>query len=225
MDRPYDVITFDCYGTLIDWEGGIFAVMDAAARKEGFALDRDPLLRAYAEIEPQVEAEAFRDYREVLAETASRVAARFGWTLRAPDAAFLPESLPNWEPFPDTNAALSRLSKEGYRLGILSNVDDDLLAGTREKLSAPFSLVITAQQVRSYKPGPRHFEAARAKIGDARWLHAAQSYFHDVAPCVGLGIPSAWINRKGELPTGPAVPDHEFSTLAQLADALCEQED
>ena len=225
MDRPYDIITFDCYGTLIDWEEGIFAAVSEAAAREGRTLDRDSVLRAYAEIEPAVEAEPYRPYRAVLAETASRTARRFGWNLTAEHASFLAESLPRWEPFPDTNRALSRLDAAGYRLGILSNIDDDLLASTLRKFDVSFTLVLTARQLRSYKPALRHFESARERVGDARWLHAAQSYFHDVVPAHGLGIPVAWINRKGELAAGPAVPDYEFSSLGQLADALCETED
>ena len=221
MERIYDVITFDCYGTLIDWEEGISSAILAAARRDGRALDREQVLRAYAEIEPQVEMETFRPYREVLAETALRLAERFGWSLDRNRAGFLAESLPSWRPFGDTNAALARLSDAGYRLGILSNVDDDLIASTRKKLSEEFSLVITAQQVRSYKPGYAHFETAREKIGDARWLHAAQSYFHDIVPARALGIPCAWINRKREPPSGTARPDLEVDTLAGLAEALC----
>ena len=221
MDRIYDIVTFDCYGTLIDWEEGISSAILAAARREGKILDRESVLRAYAEIEPQVEGETFRPYRATLAETASRVAARFGWSLPAERAAFLAESLPSWNPFPDTNPALDRLTKSGYRLGILSNTDDDLLARTLESLEAPFSLILTAQQLRSYKPGYRHFEAARAQLGEARWLHAAQSYFHDVVPAHALCIPVAWINRKHELPSGTARPDLEFESLSQLADVLC----
>ncbi|MGH9440782.1 MAG: HAD family hydrolase [Thermoanaerobaculia bacterium] len=221
MDRVFDVVTFDCYGTLIDWEEGISSAILSAAERDGRELERAAVLRAYSEIEPQVEGESFRPYREVLAETASRVAARFGWELPAERASFLAESLPRWKPFPDTNAALARLASQGYRLGILSNTDDDLLAATRESLTASFSLVLTAQQMRSYKPGYRHFEAARAQLGEARWLHAAQSYFHDVVPAHSLCIPSAWINRKGEAPSGTARPDFEFPSLAQMADFLC----
>ena len=123
-------------------------------------------------------------------------------------------------PFPDTNPALTRLSQAGYALGILSNVDDDLLAGTLRHLEVNFSLLITAQQVRSYKPAPGHFAAARGRIGSQRWLHAVQSYFHDVTPAVEHGIPVAWINRKGARVTGAAQPDSEFPTLTDLADWL-----
>jgi 2-haloalkanoic acid dehalogenase type II len=221
VDRVYDIVTFDCYGTLIDWEDGISSAILAAALREGRELDRNVVLRAYSEIEPQVESEPYRPYRDVLAETASRVAARLGWDLPASRASFLAESLPGWKPFPDTNPALDRLVAAGYRLGILSNTDDDLLAGTRESLAAPFSLVLTAQQLRSYKPGYRHFEAARTQLGEARWLHAAQSYFHDVVPAHSLCIPVAWINRKHESPSGTARPDFEFGSLAELADVLC----
>ncbi len=217
MGRAYDIITFDCYGTLIDWEGGIWEAFTQAAAADGVKLDRAALLRAYAEVEPAVEAEAYRSYRAVLTETARRVAARLGWSLPKDRAGFLAESLPRWRPFADTNPALERLVAAGYRLGILSNVDDDLLAGTRRHLTAKFDLLITAQQVGSYKPAHGHFLRARERIGGERWLHAAQSYFHDVVPARALGIPVAWINRKGETATGTARPDRELRTLADLA--------
>jgi 2-haloalkanoic acid dehalogenase type II len=216
----FDIITFDCYGTLIDWEGGISDAFMTAALSDGVTLDRETVLAAYAELEPVVEAEAYRSYHEVLAETARRVAARLGWPLAPDRASFLPESLPRWRPFPDTNAALERLAAAGFRLGILSNVDDDLLAGTRLHFTVPFELIITAQQVGSYKPAHGHFLTARERIGEARWLHAAQSYFHDIVPARSLGITSAWINRKAEAPSGPERPDREFRTLAELADWL-----
>jgi len=112
------------------------------------------------------------------------------------------------------------LSRAGYELGILSNVDDDLLAGTRRHFTVDFSLLVTAQQVRSYKPAAGHFTTARVRIGDQRWLHAAQSYFHDITPAVAHRIPVAWINRKGQQPTGAVRPDREFRTLTELADWL-----
>jgi 2-haloalkanoic acid dehalogenase type II len=214
--RPYDVVTFDCYGTLIDWERGI---REALARI-GARPDPAAALAAYHEIEPVVEAETYRSYREVLTETTRRVAARLGWPVDDGRASLVAESLPGWPPFPDTNAALERLASAGYRLGILSNVDDDLLAGTRRHLRAPFDIVITAQQVRAYKPAPAHFETARRRVEGRRWLHAAQSYFHDVVPARAQAVPVAWINRKDERPGGEARPDREFRTLAELADWL-----
>ena len=213
--RRYDIVTFDCYGTLIDWERGIAN----AFRDAGLELDRDGVLRAYAEHEPAAEAPPFRPYRDVLGDTARRVARALGWD--AADSSFLAESLPSWTPFPDTNAALARLRGAGYRLGILSNVDDDLLAATRRHLSVDFDLVITAQQVRSYKPGHAHFVAARSAIGGAPWLHAAESNFHDIVPTNALGIENAWINRRGALPLAGGVPTlGEFRDLAALADAI-----
>lgn len=218
--RPYDIVTFDCYGTLIDWRGGIAGAFAAAAAADSVTLDRDAVLAAYAEIEPVVEHEAYRSYRDVLTETAHRVAARLGWPRGQGRGRFLPESLPSWPPFSDTNGALERLVSAGYRLGILSNVDDDLLAGTRRHFTVPFEVIVTAQQVGSYKPAPGHFVTARALIGDRRWLHAAQSYFHDVVPARAHAIPVAWINRHGEAPSGPARPDRELRTLTELADWL-----
>ncbi len=220
MSRLYDIVTFDCYGTLIDWESGIRAAFLAAAAAEGFALEGAAVVAAYADLEPGVEAGAHRAYRDVLAETARRVAARLGWRLAEDRAGFLAQSLARWPPFPDTNPALARLAAAGYRLGILSNVDDDLLASTRAHFAAGFDLLVTAQQVGAYKPAHDHFVEARRRIGDARWLHAAQSHFHDVVPARALGIPVAWINRKGEAPSGGVGPDHEFHTLTELADWL-----
>jgi 2-haloalkanoic acid dehalogenase type II len=220
MARPWDVVTFDCYGTLIDWESGIGAWFEAAAAGDGIALARPELLAAYAAIEPAVEAEAFRSYRDVLAETARRVANRLAWPLTLERARGLADSLPSWKPFPDTNPALERLAAAGYRLGILSNVDDDLLAGTLRHLTVPFDLLVTAQQVCSYKPSPGHFETARRRIGESRWLHAARSHFHDVVPCRALGIPVAWVNRSAEPGHAGTRPDLEVRTLAGLADAL-----
>src|SRR5688572_6431741 len=145
MPPKYEVITFDCYGTLIDWESGIRQAFRDAARADGFALDDASIIPAYAEAEAVVEREAYRPYREILAESALRAAAKLGWKPRRP---FLADSLGSWKPFPDTNAALERLAASGHRLGILSNVDDDLLSSTRRHFTVPFALIVTAQQVR-----------------------------------------------------------------------------
>ena len=215
----FDVVTFDCYGTLIDWETGIREAFLRAAESDGVALPAAELLAAHAEVEPAVEAEAYRSYREVLALTASRVATRFGWRIGADRAGFLAESLSSWRPFADTNPALRRLAAAGCRLGILSNVDDDLLDGTRRLLDVAFDPVVTAAQVRSYKPAPAHFVEARRRLpAGARWLHAAQSYFHDVVPCRRLGVPVAWINRTGAKAGAAGPSDWEFADLAGLAD-------
>jgi len=211
----FDIVTFDCYGTLIDWESGIAR----AFREAGVTADRTAVLRAYAEHEPLAERPPFRPYREVLADTARRVAQALGWA--AGDTSFLADSLPSWTPFPDTNGVLERLRAAGLRLGILSNVDDDLLAATRRHFTVDFDLVITAQQVRSYKPGHAHFLAAREAIGAAHWLHAAESNFHDIVPANALGIENAWINRRrAPMLPGGAPTLGEFHDLGALADAI-----
>jgi 2-haloacid dehalogenase/putative hydrolase of the HAD superfamily len=215
----YDVITFDCYGTLIDWEAGIAGAFRAAAQAGGAALDRQAVLAAYAHIEPVIQAQEYLPYREVLARTAVAVGARLGWKVPVERRGFLADSLPGWPPFPDTNPALEALAARGYTLGILSNVDDDLLAGTLNHLRVRFDLLITAQQVRSYKPAQGHFVEARRRLAGKRWLHVAQSLFHDVAPAAALGIPVVWVNRKSEPP--PAMqPTAEVRDLWQLVEWL-----
>jgi 2-haloacid dehalogenase/putative hydrolase of the HAD superfamily len=216
----FDVVTFDCYGTLVDWESGLATALMRAAWADGVRLERGAVIRAYMAAERDVEAGGYRPYRTVLAESARGVATRLGWRLDPPRAGFLAESLPNWVPFPDTNGALERLRAAGHALGILSNIDDDLLAATRRHFTVDFELVVTAQQVRAYKPAPPHFEAARRAVGSRRWLHVGQGYFHDMVPARSLGVPHAWINRNGEAPFDGGRTDREFPTLTELADWL-----
>lgn len=218
MTRRYDIVTFDCYGTLIDWESGISDAFLRAAREDGVELRRDEVLGAYARIEPVVEREQFRLYRDVLTETAARVARALGWPLAYERGTFLADSLRDWKPFPDTNPALERLRAAGHQLGVLSNIDDDLFAATRRHFTVDFDLLVTAQQVRSYKPGHAHFLKAKERIGEKRWLHAAQSNFHDIAPATALGIDNAWVNRKSE--TGGVQPTYEVRDMAGLAELL-----
>ncbi len=213
----FDVITFDCYGTLIDWEEGIGSAFENAAAAAGVEIHRSSVLDAWARVEPQVQAEGYRSYRDVLGETAVRIARHAGWALDGRSRGFLAESFPRWRPFPDTNAALEALAAAGCRLGVLSNVDDDLFDATRRRFTVGFDWVVTAEQVRAYKPAEAHFREARRRIENGRWLHAAQSRFHDVAPARALGIPVAWVNRKGESPGDGPVPDFEVPDLASLA--------
>ena len=219
MAQSFDVVTFDCYGTLIDWESGMTQAFAEASAVDGVQLDTRDILRVLFEARPATE---YQTYRARLTDAALRVGDRLGWRISRERAAFFPESVARWQPFPDTNPALERLRDAGYVLGILSNVDDDLLAGTLRHFTVPFEFTVTAQQVRSYKPGLAHFRAGRERVAGRRWLHAAQSYIHDVAPCAQLGIPVAWINRKGE--TAPARPGREFGTLNELADWLAPEQ-
>ena len=162
-----------------------------------------------------MESASYRRYRDVLSETGLHVAEKLGQPVKS--GAFLAASLPSWKPFPDTNAALDSLRRGGVSLGILSNVDDELLAETLRHFTVEFALIITAEKVQSYKPAHGHFLEAKKRLQHRRWIHAAQSYFHDIVPAGALGIPTAWINRKSEKPTGPALPTAEFRDLAEFA--------
>ncbi len=220
---PYEIVTFDCYGTLIDWERGIAEAFAALGARLRVPVDVSAAVALHAEIERALQAEGYRKYRAVLTETGRRIAARLGLAVPPDQAGFLAESLPNWRPFPDTNRGLRQLADAGYRLGILSNVDDDLLAWTRRHFPAPFEIIVTAEQVGSYKPAPAHFAEARARIGDRAWLHAAQSYFHDIAPAVALGIPVAWVNRKSERAPEGSRPAQEVRDVLELARWLAQR--
>lgn len=221
MERRFDVVTFDCYGTLIDWEEGIATAFVDAAREDGVELSREEVIRAYERIEPVVERESYRLYRDVLAETAARVAHALGWPLGYERGTFLAASLASWRPFADTNGALERLQAAGHRLGILSNVDDGLLAATRRHFAVDFDLLITAERVRSYKPAAAHFLAAKERLGEARWLHAAQSSYHDIVPANELGIATGWVNRRRQSALPGGTPTFaEVETLTALADLL-----
>ena len=222
----FKVLTFDCYGTLIDWEAGILAALRPIFATHRIPVNEDELLARYALHETEVEAGPYRRYREVLAEVVVRLGEDNGFAPTDKEQHSLAESMRNWQPFPDTVSALRQLATR-YSLVILSNVDDDLFALTQPKLAVNFADVITAQQVDSYKPSHRNFELALQRIGrdKAEVLHVAQSLFHDVAPARSLGIATAWINRRkdklgpGATPLSSAQPDATFATLAELATA------
>ncbi len=215
--NDFDLITFDCYGTLIDWETSIFDAFRDEAAKDGRQLERGSVIDAYGAAEAEIEKKGFIPYRQVLNQAARDCASKLGWSLTEKRASFLAKGLPNWQPFPDTNPALERLAS-GFHLGILSNVDDDLLLETLGHLTVSFEMIVTAGEIRSYKPGRGHFDEAVRRKGTARWLHAAQSYFHDIRPALELNIPVAWINRKSETPLGEqAKPRYLVSDLNELA--------
>ena len=219
MPRSNDVVTFDCYGTLIDWESGIRDAFVHAAADDGVSINPDAVIGAYHRVEPAVE-KSYRPYRDVLAESAMEVARSLGWEIDRKRASFLADSLPNWLPFPDTNEGLEALRHAGLSLGILSNIDNDLLAATRRHFTVRFDVIVTAEDVKSYKPGHAHFLAARGRIGNRPWLHAAQSNFHDIVPANALGIRTAWVNRKSEEALPGGVPSIEVASVADLALAI-----
>jgi 2-haloacid dehalogenase/putative hydrolase of the HAD superfamily len=218
--NDFDLITFDCYGTLIDWETGIADTFRNEAAKDGIDLRRDEVVAAYASAEAEAEGKEFVTYRRVLCEAARCCALSLGWELTEARASFLLQSLPAWQPFPDTNPALERLASR-FHLGILSNVDDDLLVETLRHFTVSFEMIVTAEQVRSYKPRAAHFKEAMSRKGTARWLHAGQSWFHDIQPALELGVPVAWINRKSEpMPAGGRIPLHVVNDLDWLVDRV-----
>ena len=202
--------TFDCYGTLIDWNGGIRRELARVFGEE----HADELLGRYHELEPELEADGSRSYAEVMSEAMRRLGA-------PPDEEdALGRSLPGWEPFPDVPGALRELRERGWRLAILSNTDPDLLAASRERIGVPFDLSVVASEIGSYKPGHQHWERFFAETGAdrARHAHVAASLFHDVAPARELGLTSVWINRLGER-TDPE-PTRALPDLTRLPETL-----
>ena len=175
----------------------------------------------FHEISQDIESGSYELYAEVLRRTAVRAAKELGWELESSRAQFLPDSVPYWPPFRETNAQLERFAKK-YEIGILSNIDDKLLGATRRHFRVDFDLVVTAQQVRSYKPDPAHFRECARRIGGKRgWVHIASGYETDVEPCLKLKIPVIWVNRHGqELEPGQKKPTEEVKTLRDAAKLL-----
>jgi 2-haloalkanoic acid dehalogenase type II len=213
----FELLTFDCYGTLIDWEAGIRSSLASLGVPEE---QRCQVVAAYVRTEAAVEQQGYRSYREVQAATLELLARDFDFGLPDDRRHALSHDLPGWRPFPDTNAALERLRSK-YRLGILSNIDRDLLAATCAHLDVDFDTVITAEDVHSYKPAHPHFLRVIQQVGDRnRVLHVAQSLYHDGVPASELGLHYVWINRYGNQAARNVPMLAEFADLAGLADAL-----
>jgi 2-haloacid dehalogenase len=214
-------VTFDVYGTLIDRDTGIYEAFAAEAARDGVELDRGELLALVREITREIEGGSYELYAEVLRRTAIEVAKRLDWALEPSRSGFLPDSVQRWKPFKETNIQLAKLAKK-YKLGLLSNVDDKLLGQTRRHIPTDFDLVVTAQQVRSYKPDPAHFtECARRMGGKRGWVHVAASHYHDVAPCIKARVPVIWVNRTKEtLDSSQRKPTAEVANLKEAAKLL-----
>ncbi|MFL6021102.1 MAG: HAD-IA family hydrolase [Gaiellaceae bacterium] len=196
--------TFDCYGTLIDWNGGLRS-----------ALGSDELLERYHELEPQVQAESpGRSYREILTEVARR--------LGVDDAGAPARSLPSWEPFPEVRPALERARGNGWKLAILSNTDRDFIEASMQRIGVRFELAIVASEIESYKPAHTHWRRffEEVDVPRDRYVHVAQSHFHDIVPARALGLQSVWINRYGE--RHDEAPTRELRDLQELPETLDE---
>jgi 2-haloacid dehalogenase len=225
----FKVLTFDCYGTMIDWETGIFCALRPILVAHQKKVTDAALLELYSELEASAEQAPgdqgeFLCYRDVLQSVVRGFGDRLGFSPTDAQVQSLPKSLATWQPFPDTVEALRKL-KSRYQLAVLSNVDDDLFASTAPKLGVTFDHVITAQQAGCYKPCRRMFKLAEGRIGVGReqWLHVGQSIYHDVIPAQSLGVATVWVNRPSPRPGAGAAtaasgkPDLEVSNLSALA--------
>ncbi len=221
LPRQVRFVTFDCYGTLIDWETGAYDAYVAEAERDGFTVDREAVLPLFVDIQRQIQSGSYELYAEVLRRTAVRSAKEIGWDLEPSRSGFLPDSVPRWPPFRETNAQLERFAKK-FEIGVLSNIDDKLLGATRRHFRVDFDLVVTAQQVRSYKPDPAHLKECARRIGGKRgWVHIASGYDTDVAPCLKERVPVIWVNRHGhKLEQGQKKPTEEVKNLREAAKLL-----
>jgi len=221
----FQAISFDCYGTLIDWEAGLLPALRRVLADNRQNLPDSKILEMYGDFEAEAEAAPYQNYRSVLESVVRKYGERLGFQPSPAEVRSLHESIPQWPPFGDTIAALEKLHQR-YKLAIISNIDDDLFAETQKLLGVKFDHVITAQQAKSYKPSLNNFKLALHRIGTApdRLLHAAQSVYHDVIPAQSLGIGTVWVNRKSARPGVGAVrraegkPDLEVPDLISLAE-------
>ncbi len=220
----FDALTFDCYGTLIDWETGLASGLRAFLDPRGVTPEHDALLETYARFEAEAERPPYRTYREVLAFAGRGVAATYGVEPSATEIAAFAGSVADWPAFADSTAALALL-KTRFQLGVLTNCDDDLFAASNRRLGVEFDWVVTAQQARGYKPAIANFELLFERVGPPRdrILHVAQSLYHDHVPAKALGLSSVWIDRRhdragaGATPPADAQPDLTFPDMASFA--------
>jgi 2-haloacid dehalogenase len=221
IPKEISFVTFDVYGTLIDWETGAYDAFSREAAREGFTIDRDQLIPLFHEVQQRIQAGSYELYAEVLRRTAVEIAKELGWPLEPSRSGFLPDSVQRWPPFKETNPVLQRIAKK-YKVGLISNIDDKLLGQTRRHIPLDFDLVVTAQQVRSYKPDPAHFAECERRIGGKKgWVHVAASYYYDVEPCLKRKVPVVWINRgKETLESNQKKPDAEAKDLREAAKLL-----
>jgi 2-haloacid dehalogenase/putative hydrolase of the HAD superfamily len=221
LPKQVSFVTFDVYGTLIDWEEGVYQAFKREADRDGFTIDRDEIIPLFHEISREIEGGSYELYAEVLRRTALEIAKRIGWPLEPSRSGFLPDSVARWAPFKETNVQLKKFAGK-FSTGLISNVDDKLLGQTRRHIPGDFDLVVTAQQVRSYKPDPAHFKECERRMGGKRgWVHIAASYYHDVEPCVKLKVPVIWVNRNKEvLEPNQKKPTEEVKSLLEAAKLL-----
>lgn len=205
-------VTFDCYGTLIDWNGGVRRELARVFGEER----ADAQLERYHDVEPALQVGGERSYREVMTEAMRELGAR------ADDAGGLADSLPSWEPFPEVQSALEEVRARGWKLAILSNTDRDFIEASQERIGVPFELAIVASEIHSYKPAQRHWLQFFEQTGAPRegHVHVAQSHYHDVVPATELGLRTIWINRYGE--RHEPAPTRELADLSRLPDTLDE---
>lgn len=216
----FRVLSFDCYGTLVDWEGGILAALKPLLARHGISASNGEILRLYGELEREGQGhQPFLTYRQVLSRIVAGLGERLGFRPDAEELGCLADSMKRWRPFDDTVAALNLL-KERYRLAIISNVDGDLFKASASQLGVKFDWVVTSEEVGEYKPSLRNFREALERMGVAKSevLHVAQSLFHDVEPARALGLRTVWVNRAGarSTPLRDVRPDLEVADLGQL---------
>ena len=209
-------LTFDCFGTLIDWRHGIRTTGELLFPGRG-----EDFLEAYIESEAEVENGPFRRYRAILAETSRRAARELSLDLKPDDESALVSTIPHWPPFADVGPALGSLRKQGWKLALLTNCDRDLIAQTQRRLPVPFDAVITAEDVSAYKPDHAHFLLFQSTFGSSAeaWIHVAQSYFHDIRPASEMGIKRVWVNRQREK-DDPSLASAVAFGLAELPETV-----
>jgi 2-haloacid dehalogenase len=223
----FDVLTFDCYGTLIDWETGLLNALRAPLAAHGVESPDGAVLETFARHEAELEAGPYRRYRDILGGVLTAMLEQFGQVPSREEVATFGGSVADWPAFPDSTAALAKLHSR-FTLGVITNCDDDLFAASEARLGVDFDWVVTAQQAKRYKPNPRGFELAFERIGlpPARILHVAQSLFHDHVTAKRLGLSTVWVDRRGDQPGFGATPPAEakpdlivpdMATLAALA--------